>query len=74
MKSLTRLYIIFSKTVDSMFNKDTGLWLLNWKGSFQSPTQNLCHRLIIIHEMCDLHIYQATSNMDANRNILFILG
>ena len=40
----------------------------------QSPTQNLCHRLIIIHEMCVLHLYQATSNMDANRNIWFVLG
>ena len=40
----------------------------------QSPTQNLCHRLIIIHEMCVLHLYQATSNMDASRNIWFVLG
>ena len=45
--------------------------LLIWQ---QSPTQNLCHRLIIIHEMCVLHLYQATSNMDANRNIWLVLG
>ena len=43
-------------------------------GQAQSPTQNICHKLIIIHEMCVLHLYQATSNMDANRNIWFVLG
>ena len=43
-------------------------------GLSQSPTQNLCHRLIIIQEMCVLHLYQATSKMDANRNIWFVLG
>ena len=51
------------------------LWWLTFSlAQTQSPTQNLCHRLIIIHEMCVLHLYRATSNMDANRKFLIRFG
>ena len=37
-------------------------------------TQNLCHRMIIVHEMCVLNLYGTVSKMDASRYIWSTFG
>ena len=44
-----------------------------WASLYQSP-QNLCHRMIIIQEMCVLHLYRTVSKMDAIRNTWSTFG